>query len=151
MLFVKLTPDAPMADIVAVPCHVPANAAGIVTPVACVAGVVCVAGVACVLAIAGLMCPASELLCVPTGGPEGDLWVSSTMPRTARAATAVPETVTISPRRARDRAGPGLESRVGSCPEIVGSASGGSGPWPGIESGGGARAKGRAPLRRRGG
>src|SRR5271167_3822097 len=128
MLFVRLTPGTPMADIVAVPFQVPANAAGIVPPVAGVAGV------ASVLALAGLLAwPASELLCVPTGGPEGDLWVSNTMPKTATPATAAPTAPRISPRRSRAGAGPGPGNRAGSGPEMVGSASRGNGPVAGAE------------------
>src|SRR5207302_315061 len=75
-------PDTPMADSVAVPCQVPANAAGIVTPVAGVvcAGVVC-AGVVCAGVLAALLAwPAGELLPAPACGWEGDPRASSRTP-----------------------------------------------------------------------
>src|SRR5579859_1522146 len=129
MGLVSEMPGTPMADIFAVPDQVPANAGGIVPPVAgaVVAGVVAGCPVVDCPVVAGaeLLLPLVE----PVAGPPlpGDRLVSSRTPATMRATTtALPPAATMSPRR--ERTGPPGRvdpSRRNADPAIAGTESAG--------------------------
>src|SRR5260370_4566798 len=103
MELVREGPDIPTADNVAVPVHLPANAAGIVAPAASGGWVACVV-CACVLA-ALLTGAAGELLPAAAGGWEGDPRVSRKTPTATRTATATAVPARAVPRPAPPEAG----------------------------------------------
>src|SRR5229473_7981346 len=142
MELVREGPDIPTADNVALPVHLPANAAGIVAPAASggwVACVVCAGVLAALLAGA-----AAEVLPVAAGGGEGDPRVSRKTPTATRTATATAVPARTGPRRDGAEAGCGTGPWGGMLPGEVGPAGWASGPVTGTESTGKAWAVGKA-------